>query len=241
MNNNNHQMTNRIAFWSGVRATFPLVVGATPFGIIFGALAISNGLSPNATFAMSVFVFAGSAQFISISLIGIGANLAVIIGTTLVVNLRHMLYSATLGSHFKSLAQRWMLPLAFFLTDESFVAAVNFFEKSDKQDHKKYFLLGSELFMYLNWLWVTWLGVKVGQAIPDPARWGLDFAMVVTFIGMLVPQIKDRPRLSAALVAAGVALLANGLPNQLGLLLAALIGIATGLIVESNQLANTEA
>lgn len=234
-------MTNRSAFWNGVRATFPLVVGATPFGIIFGALAISSGLSPNATFAMSAFVFAGSAQFIAISLIGSGASLAIIISTTLVVNLRHMLYSATLGSHFKSLAQRWMLPLAFWLTDESFVAVAKYFEKSDDQEHKKHFLLGSELFMYLNWLWVTWLGVKVGQAIPDPVRWGLDFAMVVTFIGMLIPQIKDRPRLGAALVAAGVALLANNLPNQLGLLLAALLGIATGLFIESRQSAEITA
>ena len=231
------QMTNRGAFWSGARATFPLVVGATPFGIIFGALAISNGLSPNATYAMSAFVFAGSSQFISISLIGIGANLAVIIGTTLVVNLRHMLYSATLGSHFKSMPQRWMIPLAFLLTDESFVAVAKYFEKTNNQEHKKYFLFGSEIFMYLNFLLVTWIGVKVGQAIPDPARWGLDFAMVVTFIGMLVPEIKNRPRLAAALVAAGVALLFSGLPNQLGLLLAALLGIATGLFLESKQLA----
>jgi len=216
------------------------VVGATPFGIIFGALAISNGLSPNATLAMSVFVFAGSAQFISISLIGVGANLAIIISTTLVVNLRHMLYSATLGSHFKSLPQRWMLPLAFWLTDESFVASANYFENSDRQENKRYFLLGSEMFMYFNWLWVTWLGIELGQAIPIPARWGLDFAMVVTFIGMLIPQIKDRPTLSAAMMAAGVALLAHGLPNQLGLLLAALLGIGTGFFLESRASAGSK-
>lgn len=181
---------------------------------------------------MSAIVFAGSAQFISLSLIGMGANLAVIVGTTFVVNLRHVLYSATLGPHFKGLAQRWMLPLSFWLTDESFVVAAKYFQQSEEQTHKKYFLLGSELFMYLNWQLVTWLGVKVGQAIPDPARWGLDFAMVVTFIGMLIPEIKDRPTLAAALVAAGTALIANQLPNQLGLLLAALLGIAAGFALE---------
>ncbi len=76
----------------------------------------------------------------------------------------------------------------------------------------------------------------MGQAIPDPAQWGLDFAMVVTFIGMLIPEIKDRPSLGAALVAGGAALLGNNLPNQFGLLLAALLGIAAGLFLENRLL-----
>ena len=228
-------LSPRQAFWAGLRATFPLVVGATPFGIIFGALAVSGALSSSGTQAMSAFVFAGSAQFISISLINAGASLAVIIGTTFVVNLRHMLYSATLGPHFRGLPQRWMIPLAFWLTDESFVASVNFFNANEDREAKKYFLLGSELFMYLNWQWVTWLGIRLGQSIPNPGQWGLDFALVVTFLGILVPQIRNRPTIASALVAALVALLARNLPNQLGLLLAALLGIATGLALEARQ------
>jgi 4-azaleucine resistance transporter AzlC len=225
--------TGRSAFWAGARATIPLVVGASPFGLIFGALAVSEGLSPNGTLAMSAIVFAGSAQFISISLISSGANLAVIVGTTFVVNLRHMLYSATLAPHFKNLPQRWMLPLSFWLTDESFVASIKYFDSQEDQNLKKYFLLGSELFMYLNWLWVTWLGVRLGQSIPDPGKWGLDFAMVVTFIGMLIPEIKDRPSLAAAVVAAGAALLGRHIPNQLGLLLAAFLGILVAILIEN--------
>lgn len=221
----------RAEFWAGFRDTFPLLVGALPFGIIFGALAVTSGLSPTGTAAMSAFVFAGASQFIAVGLVVGGASLSVIVLTTFVVNLRHMLYSATMAPHLARLPARWLLPLGFWLTDESFVVAARHYEDNDRQQ-KHWYLLGSEIAMYLNWQVVTWIGIAAGQAIPDPANWGLDFAMVVTFIGMLVPMIKGRPTLAAALVAGATALLANGLPNQFGLLLAALLGIAAGVLAE---------
>src|SRR5512135_2810064 len=108
-------------FLAGAKATFPLIVGAIPFGIIFGALAAASGLSFAATAAMSAFVFAGSAQFIAVGLVAAGTGWPFIVLTTFVVNLRHMLYSATLAPHVKRLPQRWKIPLAFWLTDETFV------------------------------------------------------------------------------------------------------------------------
>lgn len=226
---------SRAAFWAGAGATFPLIVGAFPFGLIFGALAVTSGLSPEGTAAMSAIVFAGSAQFISVGLIATGASLPVIVGTTLIVNLRHMLYSATLAPHFKGLSQRWLLPLGFWLTDESFVVAAKQFEADKESPDKPWFLLGSEIFMYGNWQLVTWIGIRAGQAIPDPRSWGLDFAMIVTFIGMLVPEVKGLPTLAAVLVAGAAAMLGNGLPNQSGLLLATLLGITAGMLLESLQ------
>ncbi|MCS6825604.1 MAG: AzlC family ABC transporter permease, partial [Caldilinea sp.] len=89
------ESSRRTEFWRGVRATFPLVVGAIPFGIIFGALAVNSGLSATAAAAMSAFVFAGSSQFIAAGLVGGGAGVLLIVMTTFVVNLRHALYSVT--------------------------------------------------------------------------------------------------------------------------------------------------
>lgn len=221
----------RAALLAGARDTFPLLVGAWPFGLIFGALAVTSGFSPLGAAAMSAFVFAGSAQFIAVGLAASAAPAAVIILTTFVVNLRHMLYSATLAPHLGKLPRGWLLPLGFWLTDESFVVAAKHFTE-EEQPHKHIYLLGSELAMYANWQLVTWIGILAGQAIHDPASWGLDFAMVVTFIGMLVPLVKDRPALLSVLVAGGAALLAHGLPNQLGLLVAALLGIAAGVLAE---------
>lgn len=219
-------------FWAGVKATIPLVVGAIPFGIIFGALAVNSGLSPAATQAMSTFVFAGSAQFIAAGLVASGTNTLVIILTTLVVNLRHMLYAATLAPHMKGLSQRWLLPLGFWLTDESFVVTIQRYDQPDKAPYKQWFFLGSEVFMYLNWQLCTFIGLKAGQAIQDASSWGLDFAMIVTFIGMLVPLVKNKAAAISVLVAAATAMLANGLPHKLGLILSALLGVIGGLLAE---------
>ena len=222
----------RARFIAGMRDTFPLLVGAAPFGIIFGALAVTSGFSPLGAATMSAFVFAGAAQFIAVGLVAAGTPGIVIVLTTFVVNLRHMLYSASLAPHLLALPARWLLPLGFWLTDESFVVAAKNFEEAKTETNRHWYLLGSELAMYVNWQLVTWIGIAAGQQIDDPQSWGLDFAMVVTFIGMLLPMIKDRPTVAAALVAGGAALLAHGLPNQLGLLLAALAGIGAGVLAE---------
>ena len=238
--NNPLPPTRKYEFWSGVKATIPLVVGAIPFGIIYGALAVNSGLSATGSLAMSLVVFAGSSQFIATGLVASGASTAVIILTTFVVNLRHALYSATLAPHMKHLSHKWLLPLGFWLTDESFVVVANRYNQDDDSPNKHWFFLGSAIFMYSNWQVSTYIGIIAGKSIPDPASWGLDFAMVVTFIGMLVPLVSGNPTLIAVVVAGIVALLANGLPNKLGLLLAALFGILAGVIAEKRSSKVTE-
>ena len=222
----------RSAFLAGARDTFPLLVGAWPFGVIFGALAVTSGFSRWGAAAMSAFVFAGSSQFIAVGLVAAATPPLVIILTTFVVNLRHMLYSATLAPHLNKLPRAWLIPLGFWLTDESFVVAAKRFTETEHAEDKHWYLLGSEVAMYANWQLVTWIGIIAGQAIRDPGNWGLDFAMVVTFIGMLVPLVNGRPAMASVTVAGSVALVTHGLANQLGLMLAALLGIAAGVIAE---------
>jgi 4-azaleucine resistance transporter AzlC len=222
-------------FLAGAKDTFPLIVGAIPFGIIFGALAAASGLSFVATAAMSAFVFAGSAQFIAVGLVAAGTGWPFIVLTTFVVNLRHALYSATLAPYIKHLSQRWQVPLAFWLTDETFVVAAQRYNRADPSPHKHWYYLGSAVFMYLNWQVCTWLGLTAGQLIPNAAAWGLDFAMPVTFIGMVVPYLKNKPMLATVVVSGLVAVLAYPMPNKLGLILAAVAGIVAGILVETSQ------
>lgn len=230
---NNSIATPRSEFIAGIKATFPLVVGAIPFGIIFGALAVTSGLSPTGTIAMSVFVFAGASQFIAAGLIASGTGIFVIIATTFIVNLRHILYAATLGPHVKNLSQKWLLPLGFWLTDETFVVTIQRYQDKESSNYKHWFFFGSSIFMYLNWILCTFIGLKAGQQIEDPASWGLDFAMIVTFIGMLIPMIKSRSMLASVIFAGFSAILFDGLPHQLGLFLAAIIGITAGLLINN--------
>lgn len=216
-------------FWAGARDIFPLIVGAIPFGIIFGTLASSSGLSVAGVLGMSAFVFAGSAQFIAVGMIAAHIGWWLIVLTAFVVNLRHLLYAVSLLPYVKPLSQRWKVPLAFLLTDETFAIAIRRYEEKDPSPFKHWYYLGAALTMYLNWQLCTLLGITVGRLIPNAANWGLDFAMSVTFIGMIIPYLTTRPMGLAVAVSAFVSLVAAPLPHKLGLMIAAIAGITAGV------------
>jgi len=224
--------TRRSEFLAGIRATLPLEVGSIPFGIIFGALAVNRGLSPAAAMGFSLFVYAGSAQFIGSTLVAQGVGIPLIVFTTFIVNVRHVLYGATLAPHVKHLPQRWLLPLGFWLTDETFVVVITRYNLPDSSPFKHWYHLGSSVTMYINWNFWTLVGIVAGQSIPDLSQYGLAFAMDVTFIGMIMPQLKNRPMVLAALTAGLSAVALNDLPNKLGIIVAVFIGIAVGLATE---------
>jgi 4-azaleucine resistance transporter AzlC len=212
-------------FLMGVRATIPLVVGTIPFGIIFGAVAVASGTTPLAAAAMSALVFAGSAQFIAVELAAAGATPFIIIIAAFIVNLRHLLYSLTLAPYVRNLSQQWLVPLGFLLTDETFLVTSHRFQAAGNSPHKHYFYLGSALFMYVNWQLCTYVGIMAGSVLSNPRAWGLDFALPLTFIGMLVPLLRDRVTVLCAVVAGVSAVLFNSLPHHLGLL------VATGVAI----------
>lgn len=220
-------------FWAGVRAELPLVIGAFPFGLIFGALAVNAGLPPFFALATSSVVFAGSAQFITAPLYAQGVAGAVILLTTLVVNLRHVLYSASLADYVKGLPLRWRVLLAYLLTDEAYAPTIVHYQEQGLTPTAHWYFFGAGFSLWANWQLSTVLGIVLGAQIP--AAWGLDFALVVTFIAMLVPQLISRPRWLAAVVGGGVAVLAAGLPNKLGLVLGALAGVVAGMLAEQWQ------
>jgi len=222
----------RAEAWAGARDSLPMLLGAAPFGIIFGTLAVPSGLSAPGALAMSLFVFAGSAQFIALNLLAGGAALPVILLTTFVVNLRHALYSATLLPHVAGLRQRWRIPLAFWLTDETFAVVHRHYLKADGSPFKHWYYLGSCLAMYINWNLWTLSGILLGRSLPRLEHMGLEFAMAATFTGIVVPLLRNRPMVAAALGAAAVALAAHALPYKLGLMLAALAGVVIGVVLE---------
>jgi 4-azaleucine resistance transporter AzlC len=209
-----------------------MLVGAAPFGVIFGTLAIGSGLPVWLTLGLSLLVFAGSSQFVAVSLISSGTASPVLWLTTFVVNLRHALYSATLLPYARTLPARWRWALAFWLTDETFAVVENQLRHhANLHDGARYWL-GSSLAMYINWQLWTLVGVLLGQSVPVLATLGLDFAMVATFAAIVALQLRERPVLFAALVAGTVALLARELPYKLGLMLAAVSGVAAGVLAE---------
>jgi len=223
----------RKTFWDGVRAELPLLISVFPFGMIYGALALGAGLSKAASQMMSSIVFAGSAQFVTAQLVSDAAPATVIILTIAVVNLRHMLYSASLAPYLKNLPLKWKAILSYLLTDEAYAPTVLEYERTGIKPMSHWFLLGAGLALWTTWQVSTALGIFLGTAIPE--SWQLDFALALTFIAMVVPALKNRQMVAAAISAGVVALLAYGLPFKLGLILAALTGIIVGTILEGGK------
>lgn len=214
---------------AGASDTVPLLVGAVPFGVIFGTLAAAGPLGPWDGQLMSLLVFAGSAQFIALGLVASHTGLLVIWLTTFVVNLRHMLYGAALLPSVAHLPLRWRALLGFLLTDELFAVMTGRQARHPNLPLSRWYYLGSGVAMYLNWQLCTLAGLSFGASFPELRSWGLDYAMVATFVAILVPQLGRLPHLGAAAAAGLIAYAAQDLPYKAGLMAGVLVGVLVGL------------
>lgn len=213
-------------FRHGMLALAPLLIGVAPFGMIYGALALNQGLTPAAALAMSIILFAGSAQFLFCQLIGLGAPLSLTVAEVGLINLRHALYSAALAPRIAHLPRRWKYSLAYLLTDEAYAVIASRDAAADTGAHRHWFYLGAGLALWSGWQLSSAAGVVLGARLPPD--WPLDFALPLTFIAIVVPLIQTRTLWIVALTAGSMALLAVSLPFKLGLLIATLAGMAVG-------------
>ena len=210
------------SFTQGFRAAAPLWLGIVPFGLVYAVVARDAGLSLIETQALSVLVFAGSAQFSAAGLFGSGAAALEIVSTTFLLNVRHVLYGLSLGRRIP--LRGWRRgTAAYFLTDESFgvVAA--------REERTFAFLLGAELSVFATWNAATLGGALIGTTIPDPAKLGLDLVFPLAFLALLVPLVRTRVELLVAVVSGSVAyVLAEGLPGGLPVLVTGIAGSLLG-------------
>ena len=225
--------TTRREFWSGVRDEAPILLGVVPFGLIYGALAMHARLSAAASQAMSSIVFAGASQIITAQLVEAGATGVVIVVVVFVVNLRHALYSASVAPYLNDLTPAWKLLLAYLLTDEAYAVAITHYRREGDPSLRHWYFLGAGLTLWSSWQVSTLAGIFIGARIP--ADWPLSFVLPLTFIALVVPALKDRAAIAAALVAGVVGVLAINFPYKTGLLLAALVGILAGLALEGRN------
>ena len=224
----------RTEFWQGVRDSLPLVLGAVPFGLTCGVMGLTAGLTGGETVLMSLTVFAGAAQFISITMFGAGVTgWGLYIFTTLLVNLRHLLMGASLAPHMKNLPLAWQAVLTFGMTDETYAVTMN---RTMRSGYHPSYQLGANLALYFAWAMSTAVGVAAGSMIPNPLAWGLDFAMPATFLAMLLPRIKERRGLLVCLTAALVAVMsALWLPGKWYIITAAVAATVVGGLLEGAE------
>lgn len=208
------------AFARGVRLGLPIFLGYVPIGAAFGLAATAAGFTIVQATACSALVLAGAGQFIGLASIAAGSLPTALIAVG-VVNLRYVLFSATIAPHVKGVPRWHQGLLAFTLTDETF--AINI---ADAQEGKadRFSMLGVGAVSWIGWTGGTLLGALAGGAIGNPTAWGVDFAMPAMFTALLVGQITGRRELVAAGLAAVLALaLSAVLPGQWPVVVAAVV------------------
>ena len=219
-------------FSQGAIDTLPLILAAVPFGILYGVLAKASGLSAWATMGMSLLVYAGSAQFIAVGMLAASVAWPAILLTTFFVNLRHILYAATLVPYVRHWPNRLRAPAAFWLTDESFAVVSNWLRKNPEQSGMPWYYFGSGVLMYVNWLLCSWVGLTLGESLPGLDSLGLEVAMIVAFVGIIAPALIGLPMILTAVSASLCGIFTWGWPNQSGLMVSALMGVIVGVIAE---------
>lgn len=219
------------SFLKGARDMAPILLGATPFGLITGASAVSAGMAAFDVTLMSMTVFAGAAQLAAISLVGSGAAAWVVLLTTLMINLRHLMYSAALAPKVADCSMGARATMGAFLVDQAYAFASLRFSAHEPWMNKRDYFLGLGTPLWLTWSAATAAGAYLGAQVP--AGWQLDFAVPLMFLALLVPSVRDRPGVVAAIIGGGLALALTGLPFNLGLVVAALLGIAAGTAADT--------
>jgi 4-azaleucine resistance transporter AzlC len=216
-------------FREGVRDILPIIFAAVPIGLLWGTLAVAKGLAPLEATLMSAAVFAGASQYIAIDQWTEPVPWAALAVTAFIVNIRHILMSASLSRHMQHIPKRLRAPLFFVLADENWAMSER---RAAKQPLTLGYYVGLATPMYVCWTTSTAIGAFAGQALGDPAAYGFDFAFSAMFIAILVGFWKG-PRTAAVLAssAAIAALVKLTVPGAWFIVAGGLAGALTAALL----------
>ena len=192
---------------------------------------VAAGMPNYLAMLMSILVYAGSSQLAALQLFSSGTPLAIIIVAALVINLRFSIYSLSIAPHLAAAGPRWRPLLSYLLSDNGFAMSLRGYDRPMTAADKVWYYLGSCAAIWTTWQIGTLSGVLLGTRIP--AGWHLEFSIVLTFLAIVAPTIRDRAVAAAACAAGVTAVLAWHLPLRLGLLLAVAAGISAGMLTEN--------
>jgi len=227
---------DRSLFAQGVRAALPVLLGVVPFGVITGVAMVASGIPPFAAIVMSLLVFAGASMVATAQLLASGSPVLLVVLTTLIINLRFMMYSASLRLHFAHAPLRWRLLIGYLTADNVYGLMLQRFSDRPDDPGKMPFFLGAGVAIWLVWQLAVLAGVLIGAGVPT--SWRLDFAAPLAFIAMTIPLLRDRAMIAAALAAGVTVVAAHALPLKLSVLLAAAVGITAGMVFERRTAAS---
>ena len=218
---------------AGVAAVTPMIVGVIPFGLVAGAQPTTEGLGGAAAVGLSTVVFAGASQLAAADVLADGGSAVVATLAAITINLRMLLYSASLAPFLAHLSFGRRMGAAYLMTDQAYAVSITRWTHGDGQEeHRLTYYLGAGLSLWLVWQLSTIAGVLLGGVVPESLPLG--FAVPLVFLVLLVPAITSRPAAVAAAVGGGAAVVGAALgAGPLSVIVGALSGIAAGAAAEA--------
>ena len=216
-------------FFKGIFDVSPLMIPVVPFGLIFGVLSIDIGFSPIETMGMSLIIFGGASQIILLQLFSGGASSLVIISSVGAVNSRHLLYGAVVSEHLSDLKLIWKIIISYFLIDQAF-ARSNEYLKKNKDKDRYFHLVGGGITCWVIWQSTTFLGIFLGAFIPE--KLGLSFAVPLTFLALLVNDLRKFINIIVIIISGLVATFGfNYIPDKAYVIVAGITALIVAAIL----------
>ncbi|MDO5706971.1 MAG: AzlC family ABC transporter permease, partial [Paracoccus sp. (in: a-proteobacteria)] len=220
------------SFRHGIVQSLPFLLVMVPFAVLFGVVASDAGMDLTQIMGFSVMVLAGASQFTAVQLLADQVPVLLVIISALAVNLRMAMYSASLVPWLGAATIRERMAVAYLLVDQTYALSIQYYELHPRLSVRQRlaYFIGSATALCLPWMVFSWIGATIGKAIP--ASIPLDFAVPITFLAMIAPMLRTPAHMAACVVAVIAGLALSGLPNGLGLLIAAPLGMAAGAWME---------
>ncbi|MGH9158248.1 MAG: AzlC family ABC transporter permease [Acidimicrobiales bacterium] len=216
---------------AGVAAVVPMLVGVVPFGLVAGAAPVAGGLGGWSSVGLSTLVFAGASQLATADVLADGGSIVVAVLAAWTINLRMLLYSASLAPFLGHEPMRRRLLAAYLLTDQAYALSITRWSSGRDARSRLAYYFGAGLVLWAAWQASTVVGVLIGGAVPDAVP--LDFAIPLVFLVLLVPVVTTGPAVAAALAGGAGAVAAAGLgAGPLSVLVGALAGIVAGTVAD---------
>jgi len=218
---------------AGAAAMAPMLFGVVPFGLVAGATPVSEGLGIGAAMGFATIVFAGASQLAAIDVLADGGSALVAVVTACTINLRMLLYSASLAPFLAKEPLRRRLAVAYFLTDQAYATSITRWSAGEEPRRRLPYYFGGAVLLWVSWQVSVLTGALVSGAVPESLP--LDFAIPLVFLVLLVPTLVSRPAVVAAAVGGLAAVVAaEAGADELSVLVGALAGIAAGAVAEGS-------
>ena len=215
------------SFLYGLRMGIPVMIGFIPVAIAFAIMAANASLGIAETISMSLFVFAGASQMMSVGMIAEGAGMLAIVIATFIINLRHIIMSTCVFERMEKIGVLDKLICGFGVTDESFAI----FTTTEKEKSNKWYFLGIVCITYSSWVIGTVIGAFTSAVLPAVVSNSLGIALYAMFIALLVPNVKGNIRLlGIVLITAAMNFgLQFVLPSSWAIIVSTLVGAGIGV------------